>query len=144
MKILALLVLVAAPLLSAAQEIVLPAKLAAYEEFIVRTLQRGIPAANDEGTIRVTVASGHDGAIVAKQDVLELPRGSSASEASAAARKKGHLPLVGWPQGLVVIRRKVGDKIERISWSQRESRAEAPKFMLRDGDCLIGLVYGDY
>src|SRR4051812_7966879 len=114
-KLILLIVMCAAPLLHGA-DIELPTKLRTYEDFVVRKISSGTTSAKEEGKIRVTVAAG-DGDDVQRQDEMEIPRGSTAADAAAQWRKKYRVPLLGWAQGFVVVRRKVGDKVERITWT---------------------------
>lgn len=125
------------------EEIALPAKLPAYEAFIVSKLTSGIANPKEKAMIHVIVAAG-DGEDVQRHEEMEIPQGSTAVDAAVQWAKKYRTPLLGWAQGLVVIRRKTGDTIERISWTMRKARTEAPKFQMQNGDVLIGLVYGDF
>ena len=124
-------------------DIVLPAKLSAYENSIVTRLDREILAEESEATIHVTVAAGETD-VVERQEEMEVPRGSTAAEIAALWTTKHGKPLLGWAQGLVVVLRKAGNKTERITWTMRLARTEAAKFELQNGDVLIGLVFGDY
>jgi len=65
----------AAPLLIAA-EIALPAKLGAYEDFVVRKLESGFAGTKEEGKIRVLVAAG-DTDIVKRHEEMDVPAGST-------------------------------------------------------------------
>ena len=125
-----------------AEDLKLPIKLPAYEEYVVRTLGHGIEPSQNEGLIRVRVASGI-GEDVQKHAVLELPRGSTVMDAAAAWQKSYGGMVMSGTRGLVAIRRKVGSHVEHVTWSQRQARTEAPKFQLLDGDVLIGILYGD-
>lgn len=122
-------------------EIALPAPLPAYEKYVVARIAAGLPPSSQD-KVRLIVAAG-ESETVQHQEEVELSRGSTARDAADYWLKKHGSPLLGWPQGLVVIRRKVGDEVTRTTWSMRQSRTEAVKFELRNGDVLIGLVYGD-
>lgn len=125
-----------------AQNIELPTTLPNYESFIVAKLEKKTFSAKDEEKIVVMMASG-DTNEVQHQAEIEIPRETTASDAAAQWSKKERIQLLSWPQGLVIIRRKVGDKVERITWTMRQARTEAQKFKMQNGDVLIGLVYGD-
>lgn len=137
-----ILVMYAAGFLRAA-DIALPAHLSAYEDFAVRKIESGVTAPKEDGKIRVLIAAGETDTVT-RHEEMEIPSGSNVVEAASHWGEAHGTRLLGWAQGLVVIRRRVGDKVERIAWTMREARTEAPKFKMQNGDVLIGLAYADF
>ena len=142
-QMVALLVLLLARTHLHAEDIALPAQLPAYESYLEKELAHPSRPANNKGNISVIVGLGDEG-VVRKQYRLLLPAGSTLADAASFCRKNNETSLIGWAQGLVVVRRKTGDTITRIVWPQTQARQQASCFVLQNGDALIGLSQGDF
>jgi hypothetical protein len=143
MKTLIYIIMCCSALALNADDIKLPISLADYEAHLERSLISLDRTQREDGSIAITVAYG-DGDTVSHQGTVAVPSGSSAAAVAAACRGKNGWMLIGWAQGLVVIRSKDGDTLTRTSWSQREAKTLSSKHVMKDGDVLIGLVHGDF